>query len=33
LAWITYSAVFSLCVFFSGFSLFKHLEPAFAESI
>ena len=33
LAWVTYSAVFSLLVFFSGFSLFKHLEPAFAESI
>jgi ABC-type polysaccharide/polyol phosphate export permease len=33
LAWFTYSAVFSLIVFFSGFSLFKHLEPAFAESV
>jgi lipopolysaccharide transport system permease protein len=33
LAWVTYSAIFSMIVFFSGFSLFKHLEPAFAESI
>jgi lipopolysaccharide transport system permease protein len=33
LIWVTYSAVFSMVVFFTGFSLFKHLEPAFAESI
>lgn len=31
--WLTYSIVFSLSVFLSGFVLFKHLEPAFAESI
>lgn len=31
--WVTYSAIFSLLTFFFGFSLFKHLEPAFAESI
>jgi lipopolysaccharide transport system permease protein len=31
--WITYSIIFSLVAFFSGFALFKHLEPAFAESI
>jgi lipopolysaccharide transport system permease protein len=31
--WISYSIAFSLAAFFSGFVLFKHLEPAFAESI
>jgi lipopolysaccharide transport system permease protein len=33
LPWLAYSAVFSVLVFFLGFSFFKHLEPAFAESI
>jgi lipopolysaccharide transport system permease protein len=31
--WFLYSLVFSLASFLSGFVLFKHLEPAFAESI
>jgi lipopolysaccharide transport system permease protein len=31
--WYLYSLVFSLVAFLSGFVLFKHLEPAFAESI
>ncbi len=31
--WYFYSLVFSLAAFFSGFVLFKDLEPAFAESI
>jgi ABC-type polysaccharide/polyol phosphate export permease len=31
--WYLYSLVFSLAAFLSGFFLFKHLEPAFAESI
>jgi lipopolysaccharide transport system permease protein len=31
--WVSYGVVFSLAVFLSGFALFKHLEPAFAESI
>lgn len=31
--WYLYSLVFSLCLFLSGFVLFKDLEPAFAESI
>jgi lipopolysaccharide transport system permease protein len=31
--WYLYSLVFSLAAFLSGFVLFKHLEPAFAESI
>jgi lipopolysaccharide transport system permease protein len=33
LHWFMYSLVFSLAAFLSGFVLFKHLEPAFAESI
>jgi lipopolysaccharide transport system permease protein len=33
LHWYLYSLVFSLAAFLGGFSLFKHLEPAFAESI
>jgi ABC-type polysaccharide/polyol phosphate export permease len=33
LHWYVYSLVFSLAAFLGGFSLFKHLEPAFAESI
>lgn len=31
--WYLYSLVFSLVALLGGFSLFKHLEPAFAESI
>jgi ABC-type polysaccharide/polyol phosphate export permease len=31
--WYLYSLVFSLTSFLVGFVLFKHLEPAFAESI
>lgn len=31
--WLTYSTVFTFAIFLSGFVLFKHLEPAFAESI
>jgi lipopolysaccharide transport system permease protein len=31
--WFLYSLVFSLAAFGGGFLLFKHLEPAFAESI
>jgi lipopolysaccharide transport system permease protein len=31
--WYLYSLVFSLAAFLSGFFLFKHFEPAFAESI
>ena len=33
LQWYIYSLVFSLAAFLSGYVLFKHLEPAFAESI
>jgi lipopolysaccharide transport system permease protein len=33
LQWYAYSLVFSLAVFTWGFVFFKHLEPAFAESI
>ena len=33
LQWYMYSLVFSLAAFLSGYLLFKHLEPAFAESI
>jgi lipopolysaccharide transport system permease protein len=33
LYWFSYSLVFSLLSFACGYSLFKHLEPAFAESI
>jgi lipopolysaccharide transport system permease protein len=31
--WLSYSLVTTIAVFFSGFVLFKYLEPAFAESI
>jgi lipopolysaccharide transport system permease protein len=31
--WYLYSLAFSLTAFMGGFVLFKHLEPAFAESI
>lgn len=31
--WYLYSLAFSLAAFLGGFFLFKHLEPAFAESI
>jgi lipopolysaccharide transport system permease protein len=31
--WYLYSLVFSLAAFLGGYSLFKHLQPAFAESI
>jgi len=31
--WYLYSLTFSLAAFLGGFFLFKHLEPAFAESI
>ena len=31
--WYLYSLTISLCAFAGGFILFKHLEPAFAESI
>lgn len=33
IGWFTYSLLFSVTAFFLGFSMFKHLEPAFAESI
>lgn len=33
LAWFAYSAVFGVVTFVSGYVLFKHLEPVFAESI
>jgi lipopolysaccharide transport system permease protein len=33
LHWFLYSLVFALAALLSGFFLFKHLEPAFAESI
>ena len=33
LTWFAYSTIFGLVVFVAGFLLFKHLEPAFAESI
>lgn len=33
IAWVAYSVMFSVLAFVTGFSLFKHLEPAFAESI
>jgi lipopolysaccharide transport system permease protein len=32
-AWIAYSATFSLAALVMGFAFFKHLEPAFAESV
>ena len=33
LAWIGYSVGFAMVVFLGGYFFFKHLEPAFAESI
>ena len=33
LSWLAYSASFALVAFLGGFVFFKHLEPAFAESI
>jgi lipopolysaccharide transport system permease protein len=33
LPWLAYSVVFSFVALFGGFIFFKHLEPAFAESI
>jgi lipopolysaccharide transport system permease protein len=33
LGWFAYSFVFALVAFLGGFKYFKHLEPAFAESI
>jgi ABC-type polysaccharide/polyol phosphate export permease len=33
LSWCLYSLAFSVIAFMGGFVLFKHLEPAFAESI
>jgi lipopolysaccharide transport system permease protein len=33
LMWFAYGFVLSLAVFLGGFTLFKHLEPAFAEGI
>jgi ABC-type polysaccharide/polyol phosphate export permease len=33
LSWVAYSLVFSLIVFGAGYAFFKHLEPAFAESV
>ncbi|HEX3625631.1 MAG TPA: ABC transporter permease [Verrucomicrobiae bacterium] len=33
LSWLAYSVVFALVTFVAGYSFFKRLEPAFAESI
>lgn len=33
LSWFAYSLVFALIAFAGGYAFFKHLEPAFAESI
>jgi lipopolysaccharide transport system permease protein len=33
LPWLTYSLVFALTSFLAGYGFFKHLQPAFAESI
>jgi hypothetical protein len=33
LAWLAYSCAFGLAVLLGGYVFFKHLEPAFAESI
>ena len=33
LPWLTYSLVFAVLTLLGGFAFFKHLEPAFAESI
>lgn len=33
LPWLAYSLAWGLLVFFGGYAFFKHLEPAFAESI
>lgn len=31
--WIAYSSMFGIAAFLGGYIFFKHLEPAFAESI
>ena len=33
LPWLAYSFTFGLTALFGGYVFFKHLEPAFAESI
>jgi len=33
LAWLSYSVIFALILFVGGYAFFKHLEPAFAESV
>jgi lipopolysaccharide transport system permease protein len=33
LSWLTYSVIFAMVTVLSGYVFFKHLEPAFAESI
>ncbi|HEV2455962.1 MAG TPA: ABC transporter permease [Verrucomicrobiae bacterium] len=33
LSWLAYSSFFALITFFLGYAFFKHLEPAFAESV
>lgn len=33
LSWLAYSVAFSLIAFMAGYVFFKHLEPAFAESV
>jgi lipopolysaccharide transport system permease protein len=33
LSWLAYSSVFALITFLIGYAFFKHLEPAFAESV
>jgi ABC-type polysaccharide/polyol phosphate export permease len=33
LGWVAYSFVLGVIVLFGGYAFFKHLEPAFAESI
>jgi ABC-type polysaccharide/polyol phosphate export permease len=33
LPWLAYSLVFALVTFVAGYAFFKHLEPAFAESV
>jgi ABC-type polysaccharide/polyol phosphate export permease len=33
LHWLVYSAAFGLTMLVGGYIFFKHLEPAFAESI
>jgi lipopolysaccharide transport system permease protein len=33
LAWLAYSVIFGLIMLLGGYAFFKHLEPAFAESV